>query len=257
VAAAHGPTLEVISITQPGDSARSATGPADARAQPLHGPATYLGTKLTSRRLREFLGEDAEELLRTQIELRREQRARRLAEERAERLRRLTLLQLALMAAETPLEVGHALLEHGLTIVGASAGGLLVVSEDGLTLENLVAVGYPRDLLAAWQWIPVAAPLPVAEAVRTCAPLWIGSAAVLTVRYPDLAESLAPLATRAVAALPLLVATRPIGVVSLTFEEERVRDGGWSGGARAGPSTSPGSPALGRPARDGGAPPTQ
>jgi signal transduction histidine kinase len=193
------------------------TGP-----EPLHGPARSLGTDVTSRRLRELLGEVTEDLLRTQMELRREQRARRLAEDRAERLRRLQALQIALLAAETPLQVGRALVEQGLTTLGASAGGLLVVSEDGLTLENLVAVGYPRDLLAAWQWIPLAAPLPAAEAARTGEPLWIGSASVLAGRYPELMDALAKVATRALAAVPLLVGTRAIGVLSLTFEEERV-----------------------------------
>jgi signal transduction histidine kinase len=193
-----------------------------AEAEPLYEHARHLGRNLGSRRLRELLGELAEDLLRTQIELRREQRARRLAEDRAERLGRLQALQVTLAAAETPLHVGRALVEQGLARLGASAGALHVVSEDGLALESLVAVGYPRDILAAWQWIPLAAPLPAAEAVRTGEPLWIGSAAAMAVRYPELMDALARVATQAIAALPLMAGTRAIGVLSLTFEEERV-----------------------------------
>jgi signal transduction histidine kinase len=194
-----------------------------AQPEPLHEHIRHISANLKSPRLRELVGPVAEEdLLRTQIELRREQRARRLAEERAERLRRAHALMGALAAAETPLQVAHALIEQGLAILGASAGGLLLLREDGLALENLVAVGYPRDMLAAWQWIPLAAPLPAADAVRTGKPIWIGSSATIAARYPTLIDALARIATHALVALPLFVGTRGIGVLSLTFEEERV-----------------------------------
>jgi signal transduction histidine kinase len=162
------------------------------------------------------------DLLHTEMQLRRERRARRLADERVERLRRMHVMTAAMAAAATPLQVARALVEHGLRILGASAGGLLMLREDGVSLESLVAVGYTRDILAAWQWIPLAAPLPAAEAVRARQPIWCGTAAASAARYPELMVSLQSVAAQALAALPLLVGTRAIGALALTFEEERV-----------------------------------
>jgi signal transduction histidine kinase len=135
---------------------------------------------------------------------------------------RLEALFIAVAAAETPLQVAGALMQHGLTILKASAGGMLLVREDGLILESLLAVGYPHDVLAAWEWIPLAMATPAAEAVRTRGPIWIGSWMAVQMRYPQLAESLSRVGTRAIAALPLLVGSNALAVLLLTFEEERV-----------------------------------
>jgi signal transduction histidine kinase len=113
-------------------------------------------------------------------------------------------------------------MQHGLMILQAGAGGLLLVREDGLFLEILLAIGYPRDVLATWEWMPLAMATPAADAVRTGEPIWIGSTAAMRSRYPQLADSLAGVDARAVVALPLVVGTRRLAVLLLTFEEERI-----------------------------------
>ena len=141
---------------------------------------------------------------------------------RAERSGRVALLLAALAAAETPLQVARALMQHGLSILQAAAGGLLSVRDDGSTLETTMAIGYPRDVLDIWQWLPSAIPTPAAEAMRTGEPVWIGSTTLMRIRYPHLVDPLARVSAQALAALPLLVDSRPIAVLVLTFEEERV-----------------------------------
>ena len=164
----------------------------------------------------------AEELLHTRAQLRREQEARFAAEASAWGLRRTQALLAELAGAESPLDVGHALVKHALPMLGAACGGLHLVRDDNGMLELLYAAGYPREAIAAWHWMALGLPMPPTDAVRGGKPIWIGSAAESTSRYPLHMHGLAPMAPRALAALPLAVDGRALGVLTLTFEEERV-----------------------------------
>jgi signal transduction histidine kinase len=163
-----------------------------------------------------------EESLHTRAQLRREQQARLVAEASAWRLRRMQALLSALAGAESPRDVGQVLLEQALPLLGAAGGGLHLVLDDTEMLELLHATGYPRDAIAAWHWMPLSAPMPAADAVRSGKPIWIGSIAESLSRYPKHMHQLAPIAARAIVALPLAAGGKAIGALTLSFEEERV-----------------------------------
>lgn len=152
----------------------------------------------------------------------REQHARQVAEELARRLEHLNALSSALTAARTPSQVAHALIHRGLRALGAAAGGVMLLQERDGRLENFVTVGYPPDQLAAWQSMPLSANLPHAEAARYSQAMWFGLRSMLTLTYPHLEPVLDRLGCQALAALPLLVDGHLMGVLHVTFDEERV-----------------------------------
>jgi signal transduction histidine kinase len=164
----------------------------------------------------------AEELLHARAQLLREQQARFAAEASAWRLRRTQALLATLAGAESAPDVGRALLEHALSLLGAAVGSLHLVRDDNEMLELLCAAGYPRAAVDAWHWMPLAGAMPPTDAVRGGNPIWIGSTAQTLARYPQHMHGLAPIAPRAIAALPLAEDRRILGVLTLTFEEERV-----------------------------------
>jgi signal transduction histidine kinase len=109
-----------------------------------------------------------------------------------------------------------------LRALGAAAGGVMLFREREARLESFVSVGYPPDLLAAWQTMSLSVNLPHAEAARYNQPMWFGRRTVLVRTYPHLEPVLDRLACQALAALPLLVDGHLTGVLHVTFEEERV-----------------------------------
>jgi PAS domain S-box-containing protein len=137
---------------------------------------------------------------------------RMLAEERAERLLRVTT---ALARAVTVRETVTVVLEHAAEALGATAGGAALFAPDRASLELTVQWGYPpeRQLDAH---IPVTAPTPLAAAARD------GRAAFLTgpelaARYPEAPAA----AAGSCACLPLQVGERTLGALILSFPGER------------------------------------
>ncbi|MEF2278465.1 ATP-binding protein [Deinococcus sp. YIM 134068] len=137
---------------------------------------------------------------------------RRRAEERQGRLLELTR---ALAGATTEREVLEAALAVGLPALGAYGGLLLRLDETGEALVPLHLAGYEADLRGRWPSIPLAAPFPANEAVRTGSAVFAdrerlgGSAA--------LAGELSP-RTQALAALPLAQGGQVFGALVLSFD---------------------------------------
>ena len=110
------------------------------------------------------------------------------ARQRAERLQAFTA---ALAVAEDAAAVCDVLLAHGRAAVGATAAAVVrPVPDDPATLEIVGAVGYDVPELAAWTRFPLAAPAPMAEALRLAEPVWTNTAAESAARFPDLAPLL-------------------------------------------------------------------
>ena len=114
-------------------------------------------------------------------------------------------------------------MEQAVPAIGAVAGLMALVTEDGLSLEIAQASGYPERMLQKWRRFPLDAPLPLAEAVRSGRPVLLDSVAAREERYPNL-ESMLNLPEHGVAAIPMSIEGRPLGGLVFRFEEPRAFD---------------------------------
>lgn len=139
----------------------------------------------------------------------------RRAQERADRLQRLT----ASLAREVSLErAANLVLDEAMPALGADAGAVSLLSEDGGTVAMMSRRGYSKQGVEKWQEFPVTADVPVTEAMREDRPVWAGRAADLE-RYRDLAGADIKLSASAI--LPLSVENQVLGAIALSFRDER------------------------------------
>ncbi|HEU5104162.1 MAG TPA: PAS domain S-box protein [Roseiflexaceae bacterium] len=139
----------------------------------------------------------------------------------AERGERLQAIASALAEALTPAEVADVIISQALAAVGGQAGVIALLGQDAEALEIVGASGYPEQMLASWQRLPLSQPAPLTDAVRSKKAVMIESRAALAERYPRLErQSLA--AHNAWAALPLLLEGRATGALGLSFAASRV-----------------------------------
>ncbi|MBY8882297.1 SpoIIE family protein phosphatase [Streptomyces sp. PLK6-54] len=103
---------------------------------------------------------------------------------------------------------------------GASVGCLYLRSDADPVLHLAVLCGLPPELFAPWRQVPLAAPLPVSDAVRDGRLVWVGTQEELVRSYP-----------RAAVALPYRFA--------LAATPLRGRDGCWGGLLLMWPPTHP------------------
>jgi PAS domain S-box-containing protein len=134
-----------------------------------------------------------------------------------DRVRRLHAVAAALSEALTAADVARVTVEQGVGALGATAGSLSLLSEDGSALEMAGHVGYPERVIRNWRRFPLDAPIPLTDAVRTATPVYMSSPEERLRRYPALAAVKANEDTRASACVPLLVGGRAVGVLGLSF----------------------------------------
>ncbi len=126
----------------------------------------------------------------------------------------------ALSSALTTADVAAIIVDKGITVLGAYAGSMVLLSSDGTRLERVRAIGYPADVLDRWQHMPLDGPFPLSEAVRDRTSVLVGDDRTLAARYPHLVEERRTTGTKALAAVPLMVEGRPLGAIGLSFREE-------------------------------------
>ncbi|MGW3097347.1 SpoIIE family protein phosphatase [Streptomyces sp. NPDC001102] len=101
---------------------------------------------------------------------------------------------------------------------GASIGALYLLAQDGRLLRLDALCGAPVEFAAPWSTVPLAAPAPVAEAVREERMVWVGSQQEMARSYPRTAMVLPyPMA---LAATPV-VGVRPWGCLLLMWSGTR------------------------------------
>jgi GAF domain-containing protein/anti-sigma regulatory factor (Ser/Thr protein kinase) len=169
-------------------------------------------TVLYVRRLADQAGLAIEQLERRQAEA---EAARRALE-----TRRLLDTTAALAAATTPTAVTEAIVQEGVRGLGAASALVACRTEDGTALEIVDSRGYDPGAVDAWRKIPLAAPVPLAEAVRENRLVKVESAAELEARYPALAEARA-VSTNALLVLPLSSAGSVLGAAGFSFTSPR------------------------------------
>ncbi|ACG72038.1 GAF sensor signal transduction histidine kinase [Anaeromyxobacter sp. K] len=147
-----------------------------------------------------------------------ERAARRIAEAAAARIARLQAATAALSGARTPDEVAEVALREGIAALGGAHGFLLVPGPGGL-LDVLRSAGVPEPVAHAAGRLDHT---PATDAWRSAAPVLVESDAELAARYPLVAELRRQVGSRgALAALPLRVRDRVIGVLAVSFEDEQ------------------------------------
>lgn len=126
-------------------------------------------------------------------------------------------LSAALAEAVTLDAVAKAIVRHGKTVVGASAGSVVLLVDGGTQLETLYAEGYIRQPVEAWHRFPVEAGLCATNAIQTRQPLFVASFAEWQERYPRSASMAADSGVVSAASLPLIVEEAAIGVLAFHF----------------------------------------
>ncbi len=138
------------------------------------------------------------------------------------RIARLQSVTAALSESLTPAQVGGVVVGEGVAALEASAGSMVLLTEDGTELEVVRAVGYPEALVERWRRFSVEAPVPIAEAVRTGEPVYLENREAWLSRFPDIdGGAIRKELNEAWAALPLVIKNRAVGAIGLTFPHPR------------------------------------
>jgi len=133
----------------------------------------------------------------------------------------LSRLVSALSEALTYPQVARATIEHAIPLLGAVAGCVAVLAEDGEQLELLDSVGYDPKVVAMWRRFSIASATPMAEAARTRTNVFVLSLEERARRYPDLPSPRSGHEHVAMASLPLVMLGRTLGVLGITWESPR------------------------------------
>jgi anti-anti-sigma factor len=155
-----------------------------------------------------------------------EQASRRAAERAADRTARLQAVTAALSEAVTPSEVLDVMLDHGAAALGASAGFVALLVDDGSALEIVRARGYPEASESVGARRPMSVSLPSTEAARMRTPIFLHSREEGLGRYPGLATFRSGLPGGARCVLPLAAGARSIGALLFAFPASRVFEEG-------------------------------
>jgi signal transduction histidine kinase len=159
--------------------------------------------------------------------LQQENAARAAAEEALrqahDRLAAVQGLTASLSAAHASEEVADAVFRQAFPLVGARAGSICFPAA-GDRLEMRFSEAFADDARRDFHIVPLDAPVPTAEAARTGRAVWLGSVAEIERRYPHLAGARARWGDRAWACVPLRVEDDAMGVLGLSFREERAFD---------------------------------
>ncbi len=145
------------------------------------------------------------------------------AQREAAQADRVAELTAALAQARTPGAVVEATLQEPLHALGADAGMVLLVSRDGRTADVARAVGYPAELQPADpREVPLSQKSPASDAVARGASVLIESAGGFAAEYPGAMAARRRAGFQSVAAVPLLIGNRVVGVLQLEFRGARV-----------------------------------
>jgi PAS domain S-box-containing protein len=136
-------------------------------------------------------------------------------------LTRLQALTAALAEAVTSKQVANAILAHSLSVLGANAGVIYRLSDDGSEFVCLRMIGFPAEVENTWGRFPADARAPIADAVREGRLVVVPTLAEMRVRYPMTARFPTLQQEAAAIALPLIVHGRPIGGIGLLFSTDR------------------------------------
>jgi serine/threonine-protein kinase RsbW len=123
----------------------------------------------------------------------------------------------ALGEAETPSEAADTFARLGIELLGAKAGAVWMLDETG-GLLRVVQTETMSDVRVTWSEVAVSVNAPVGTVVREGRPVYLGTAAEIERRYPELIDVRRQLGDEAWVALPLSVGPHQSGVLVVTFD---------------------------------------
>lgn len=150
-----------------------------------------------------------------------EQEARRDAELSASIARRLQDVTASLSGAITRRQVAEVIANQGVLALGADAGAVFVLTEEGDHLEPLSQIGYPDELVRASEATPLDLPGPTTEALRSGEIVVVGSGEELVARWPHYREAQETTGDQATIAVPFVVGDAPGGSMYMAFRSPR------------------------------------
>ncbi|GAB4198704.1 MAG: hypothetical protein OHK0022_18290 [Roseiflexaceae bacterium] len=151
-----------------------------------------------------------------------EQQARAAAERAALRATVLQTIAAVLASPHTPEQIADIVMIDGMRAIGASAGALSLLGDDG-NFALVRMLGYPPEVREHWvgRRYPTTMHSPIADAVRNAAPVWLESPEAIVAAYPHLHEQLRPEHSGAWASIPLMVEQQVFGGFTFLFAEPR------------------------------------
>jgi serine phosphatase RsbU (regulator of sigma subunit)/anti-sigma regulatory factor (Ser/Thr protein kinase) len=151
-----------------------------------------------------------------------ERTAREEAERAAERTARLQGITAALSGALTSAAVAEVILDRSLVALRARAGSLALLSDDGVWLELVRAIGYPQEFVERWRRTPVSKRVVAGAAIQTREPIFLESRDDLLACYGTPNEPIPILPDPgARAVIPLTTGREAIGILSFLFSEPK------------------------------------
>jgi len=115
-----------------------------------------------------------------------ERSTRTEAETMAVRLRGLQAVTMSLIRAVDARSVAEAVLNEGVPALGGVTGCILLVADDGETVEMVHEIGYLDEVKERWRAFPLTAPLPPNDAIGTGEMVLVTSVQERDIRYPAL-----------------------------------------------------------------------
>jgi signal transduction histidine kinase len=129
-----------------------------------------------------------------------------------------------LSGAFTVDDVVKVIIPHVVEGIGATMGSVAMVSDARNEVELVEVVGYPADVLEEMKRFPLSAPIPLADAIRTGEPVWLGTLDIALAGYPFIRSAVERTRSRAWASIPLRAYDLVIGGVGLSFATPREFD---------------------------------
>jgi signal transduction histidine kinase/PAS domain-containing protein len=142
-----------------------------------------------------------------------ERRARGDAERAIDRTQRLQTVAARLSGSMGLERVASAVLHDGMEALGATSATLYQVSADGTALDLIGVSGPVESAARKFPRLPLSASLPLTDAIRSRAPVYLETREDVVRRYPSLAGVNAEVSDDTWAAVPFMVGDRPVGGV--------------------------------------------
>lgn len=139
-------------------------------------------------------------------------------------VRRLQDLTAALAAGHSRRDIADAIVAQGIGALGAIAGSVVLLEAQGDRLRIVASHGYPGELVAAFDALPLDFPAAIADVVRTGAAVVLESPEEFDERYPEVRAIRGRPAEHAAVALPLVAGDEPFGVLTFSFLGTHVFD---------------------------------
>jgi K+-sensing histidine kinase KdpD len=170
--------------------------------------STIGGTTAALRRSRELAEQRADAIGKAHAE----------AERLASQAQSLSEVTAALAEASSVDEVANVILTKGVRAVEATRAFIMLV--DGERIERLGATGYGEEMRARTRLTKLEEDGPVAEALRTRAPIWLSTVDEFRKRYPRTFATVGTVSDRqSHVIVPLHYANDVVGVLGMSFAE--------------------------------------